>query len=106
VGRISERVLLEIRPQKGIMGMRALSVVGGLTGESMLDASTGRLTVQSGMETVLAAGRSTCGKIPASFVAQLSKDAIATHFNVPHGTHRGRKRERESFSHRRLFSTG
>jgi len=84
VGHITEQALQELRPQKVIMGMRAISLVGGLTSEYMPEVSTDRLIIRSAPEVILVADHTKFGKVSTAFVAPVAAvHKIVTDSKVP-----------------------
>jgi DeoR/GlpR family transcriptional regulator of sugar metabolism len=72
IGHLTEQVLRELRPQKVIMGIRAVSLEHGLTNDYMPEVSTDRVIIQSAPEVVLVADHTKFGKVATALVAPLS----------------------------------
>jgi len=84
VGHITDLALQELRPQKVIMGIRAISLPGGLTNDYMPEVSTDRVIIRSAPEVILVADHTKFGKISTAFVAPITAvHRIITDSKVP-----------------------
>lgn len=72
IGYITDQALHEFRPQKVIMGIRAISLLGGLTNDYLPEVTTDRIIIQSAPEVILVADHTKFGKVSTAFVAPLS----------------------------------
>ncbi|MFQ5854261.1 MAG: DeoR/GlpR family DNA-binding transcription regulator [Anaerolineae bacterium] len=72
IGHISELTLQELRPQKVIMGIRAISLTDGLTNDYVPEVSTDRIIIRSAPEVILVADHSKFGRISTAFVAPVA----------------------------------
>jgi DeoR/GlpR family transcriptional regulator of sugar metabolism len=72
IGYITEQALREFRPQKVIMGIRAISLDEGLTNDYLPEVTTDRVIIQSAPEVILVADHSKFGKVSTAFVALLT----------------------------------
>jgi len=72
IGYLTEQVLSELRPNKVFMGIRAISLDGGLTNDYLPEVSTDRVIIQSAPEIILLADHSKFDKISTAFVAPLT----------------------------------
>ena len=72
IGHIAEQALQELRPQKVIMGIRAISLADGLTNDYVPEVSTDRIIIQSAPEVILVADHSKFGKVSTAFVSPLT----------------------------------
>lgn len=72
IGHLTEQVLRELRPQKVIMGIRAVSLEEGLTNDYLPEVSTDRVIIQSAPEVILVADQTKFGKVCAALVAPIS----------------------------------
>lgn len=79
IGHISELALQELRPQKVVMGIRAISLTDGLTNDYVPEVSTDRVIIRSAPEVILVADHSKFGKVSTAFVADVTAvDRIIT----------------------------
>jgi DeoR/GlpR family transcriptional regulator of sugar metabolism len=72
IGHITEEALEELRPNKVFMGIRAISLAGGLTNDFMPEVSTDRVIIQSAPEIILLADHTKFNIISTAFVAPLT----------------------------------
>lgn len=72
IGHLTEQVLRELRPQKVIMGIQAISLIEGLTNDYLPEVSTDRVIIQSAPEVILVADHSKFGKVCAALVAPMT----------------------------------
>jgi len=72
IGFLAEQALSELRPQKVIMGIRAISLVAGLTNDYFADVSTDKKIIKSSPEIILVVDHTKFGKQSAAFVAPLT----------------------------------
>jgi DeoR/GlpR family transcriptional regulator of sugar metabolism len=72
IGYLAEQALRELRPQKVIMGIRAVSLDQGLTNDYIPEVSTDRVIIQSAPEVVLVADHTKFGKVATALVAPLT----------------------------------
>jgi DeoR/GlpR family transcriptional regulator of sugar metabolism len=72
IGHLTEEVLHELRPQRVIMGIQAISLVEGLTNDYLPEVSTDRVIIQSAPEVILVADHSKFGKVCAALVAPIT----------------------------------
>jgi len=72
VGYITEQALRELRPQKVVVGIRAISLTEGLTNEYLPEVSTDRVIFQSGQELILIVDHTKFEKISTAFVAPIT----------------------------------
>ena len=72
VGYLAEQSLKDLRPQKVIMGIRAISLKDGLTNDYLPEVSTDRVIIHSAPEVILAADHTKFGKVSTAFVASLN----------------------------------
>lgn len=83
IGHITEQALEELRPQKVIMGMRAISVIEGLTNEYLPEVATDRVIIKSAPEVIIVADHtkfrkvSTCYVAPIDSVSKIITDSLA-----------------------------
>ena len=84
LGHITEQVMREVRPQKVIMGIRALSIEDGLTSEYLPEVSTDRAILESGHEIILVADHTKIGQVAAGYVAPITViDRLITDDQAP-----------------------
>lgn len=72
IGHITEQTLKELRANKVIMGMRAISVQDGLTSDYLPETMTDRAIIQSASEVILVADHSKFGKVSTVLVAPVT----------------------------------
>lgn len=72
IGHLTEEVLGELRPQKVIMGIQAISLVEGLTNDYLPEVSTDRVIIQSAPEVILVADHTKFGRVCAALVAPIT----------------------------------
>lgn len=72
IGHITEQALRELRPQKVIMGIRAISLVEGLTNDYLPEVSTDRVIIQSAPEVILVADHTKFDKVSTALVAPIT----------------------------------
>lgn len=72
IGHITEQALMELRPQKVIIGMRAISVIEGLTNEYLPEVTTDRVIIKSAPEVILVADHTKFRKVSTCFVAPIN----------------------------------
>ena len=72
IGHLTEQVLRELRPQKVIMGIQAISLSEGLTNDYLPEVSTDRVIIQSAPEVILVADHTKFGRVCAALVAPIT----------------------------------
>ena len=72
IGHLTEQALRELRPQKVIMGIRAISLDEGLTNDYLPEVSTDRVIIQSAPEVILVADHSKFGQVSTALVAPIA----------------------------------
>jgi DeoR/GlpR family transcriptional regulator of sugar metabolism len=72
VGHITEQALKELRADKVIMGMRAISVQEGLTNDYLPETMTDRAIVNFAPEVIVVADHSKFGKVSTALVAPIT----------------------------------
>jgi DeoR/GlpR family transcriptional regulator of sugar metabolism len=84
IGHITEQALKELRADKVIMGMRAISIEEGLTNDYLPETMTDRAIIQSAPEVILVADHSKFGKVSTALVAPITSiSKIVTDTAVP-----------------------
>lgn len=84
IGYITEQALRELRPQKVVMGIRAISLTAGLTNEYLPEVSTDRVIIQSAPEVYLVADHTKFDKVSTAYVAPITAvHKIITDRGVP-----------------------
>jgi DeoR/GlpR family transcriptional regulator of sugar metabolism len=63
--------LSELRPQKVIMGIRAISLQDGLTNDYLPEVNTDRAIIHAASEVIIVADHSKFGKVSTAFVAPI-----------------------------------
>jgi DeoR/GlpR family transcriptional regulator of sugar metabolism len=72
IGHLAEHALSELRPQKVIMGIRAISLQDGLTNDYLPEVNTDRAIIYAASEVIVVADHSKFGKVSTAFVAPIS----------------------------------
>ncbi len=72
IGHLTEQALDQLRPQKSIMGIRALSIESGLTNENLTEVSTDRVILRTAPEVILVADHTKIGKVSTALVAPIN----------------------------------
>jgi DeoR/GlpR family transcriptional regulator of sugar metabolism len=72
IGHITEQALSEVRADKVIIGIRAISLEQGLTNDYLPETLTDRAILKSGRKTIVVADHTKCGVISTAFVAPLT----------------------------------
>lgn len=71
IGHIAEKSLDEVRADKVIMGIRALSLEQGLMNEYLPETMTDRAILRIGREVIVVADHTKCGCVSTAFVAPI-----------------------------------
>jgi len=72
IGHIAEQALYEVRADKVIIGIRAVSLEQGLTNDYLPETLTDRAILNAGRETIVVADHTKCGVISTAFLAPLT----------------------------------
>lgn len=72
IGHITEQALSEVRADKVIIGIRAISLEQGLTNDYLPETLTDRAILKVGHETIIVADHTKCGVISTAFLAPLT----------------------------------
>jgi DeoR/GlpR family transcriptional regulator of sugar metabolism len=72
IGHITEQALSEVRADKVIIGIRAISLEQGLTNDYLPETLTDRAILNIGRKNIIVADHSKCGVVSTAFVAPLS----------------------------------
>jgi len=72
IGHIAEQALKELRADKVIMGMRAISIEEGLTNDYLPETMTDRTIIQFAPEVILVVDHSKFGKVSTALVAPIT----------------------------------
>lgn len=72
IGHITEQALSEVRADKVIIGIRAISLDHGLTNDYLPETLTDRAILNAGRETVIVADHTKCDVMATAFLAPLS----------------------------------
>lgn len=72
IGHITEQSLAEVRADKVVMGIRALSLEQGLTNDYLAETLTDRAILKIGEQVIVVADHTKCGAVAAAYVAPLS----------------------------------
>jgi DeoR family transcriptional regulator of aga operon len=73
IGNLAEQALGELRVDKVIIGIRAISLERGLTNDYMQETMTDRAILKVGGEVIVLADHTKCGVVSTAFVAPLSR---------------------------------
>ena len=71
IGHITEQALSEVRADKVIIGIRAISLKQGLTNDVLQETLTDRAILKIGREVIIVADYTKCGVVSTAFVAPL-----------------------------------
>jgi len=72
IGHITEQALSEVRADKVIIGIRAISLDHGLTNDYLPETLTDRAILNIGRENIIVADHTKCGVMSTAFVAPLT----------------------------------
>ena len=72
IGHITEQALSELRADKVIIGIRAISLEQGLTNDYLPETLTDRAILNIGRENIIVADHTKCGVVSTAFVAPLT----------------------------------
>lgn len=72
IGHITEQALAEVRADRVIMGIRAVSLEHGLTNDYLPETLTDRAILRVGGQVIILADHTKCGAVAAAFVASIS----------------------------------
>jgi DeoR/GlpR family transcriptional regulator of sugar metabolism len=72
IGHITEQALSEVRADKIIIGIRAISLDQGLTNDYLPETLTDRAILKAGRETIVVADHTKCGVLSTAFLAPLT----------------------------------
>jgi DeoR family transcriptional regulator, aga operon transcriptional repressor len=72
IGHITEQALSEVRADKVIIGIRAISLEQGLTNDYMQETLTDRAILKIGREVIVAADHTKCSVVSTAFLAPLT----------------------------------
>jgi DeoR family transcriptional regulator of aga operon len=72
IGHITEQALSEVRADKVIIGIRAISLEQGLTNDYLQETLTDRAILKTGREVIVAADHTKCGVVSTAFLAPLT----------------------------------
>jgi len=72
IGHIAEQALYEVRADKVVIGIRAISLEQGLTNDYLPETLTDRAILNAGRETIVVADHTKCGVISTAFLAPLT----------------------------------
>jgi len=73
VGHIAEQSLREVRVDKAIMGMRAISLEAGMTNDYLPEVMTDRAIIEMAPELILVADHTKFGKVASAYVAPVER---------------------------------
>jgi len=73
VGHIAEQALREVRVDKVIMGMRAISLEAGMTNDYLPEVMTDRTIIEMTPELILVADHTKFGKVASAYVAPVER---------------------------------
>jgi DeoR family transcriptional regulator, aga operon transcriptional repressor len=79
IGHITEQAVSEVRADKVIIGIRAISLDQGLTNDYLPETLTDRVILHAGREIIIVADHTKCGVVSTAFVAPLiSMNSLVT----------------------------
>jgi DeoR/GlpR family transcriptional regulator of sugar metabolism len=73
VGHITEQSLREVRVDKVILGMRAISLEEGMTNDYLPEVMTDRTIIEMARELIVVADHSKFGKVASAYVAPVER---------------------------------
>jgi DeoR/GlpR family transcriptional regulator of sugar metabolism len=73
IGHIAEQSLREVRVDKVIMGMRAISLEEGMTNDYLPEVMTDRTIIEMAPELILVADHTKFGKVASAYVAPVER---------------------------------
>jgi DeoR/GlpR family transcriptional regulator of sugar metabolism len=73
IGHITEQSLREVRVDKVIMGMRAISLEEGMTNDYLPEVMTDRTIIEMAPELILVADHTKFGKVASAYVAPIER---------------------------------
>lgn len=73
IGHITEQSLREVRVDKIIMGMRAISLDAGMTNDYLPEVMTDRTIIEMAPELILVADHTKFGKVASAYVAPIER---------------------------------
>jgi DeoR/GlpR family transcriptional regulator of sugar metabolism len=84
IGHITEQALVEVRADKVIVGIRAISLSQGLTNDYLPETMTDRAIMNIGSKLIVVADHTKCDRISTVFVVPLEKvDVLVTSKEAP-----------------------
>lgn len=72
IGHIAEQAIGELRADKVFIGVRALSIEHGLTGDYLLEVLTDRAILKIGREVIVVADHTKFGAVASAFIAPVT----------------------------------
>ena len=72
IGHITEQALYEVRADRVIIGIRAISLEQGLTNDYLPETLTDRAILNAGRETIVVADHTKCGVVSTAFLSPLT----------------------------------
>jgi DeoR/GlpR family transcriptional regulator of sugar metabolism len=76
VGHIAEQSLREVRVDKAIMGMRAISLEAGMTNDYLPEVMTDRAIIEMAPELIVVADHTKFGKVASAYVAPVERITV------------------------------
>lgn len=73
VGHIAELSLREVRVDRVVMGMRAISLEEGMTNDYLPEVMTDRAIIEMGSELIVVADHTKFGKVAAAYIAPVER---------------------------------
>jgi DeoR/GlpR family transcriptional regulator of sugar metabolism len=87
VGHITEQSLREVRVDKAIMGMRAISLEAGMTNDYLPEVMTDRAIIEMAPELIVVADHTKFGKVASAYVAPVERiTTLVTDSDTDRGT--------------------
>ena len=79
IGHITEQALREVRIDKAIIGIPAISIEAGLTNDYLPEVMTDRAIIEAAAELILVADHTKFNKVASAYLAQLNRvDTLVT----------------------------
>jgi DeoR/GlpR family transcriptional regulator of sugar metabolism len=76
VGHITEQALREVRVDKVIMGMRAISLEEGMTNDYLPEVMTDRTIIEMAPELIVVADHLKFGKVASAYIAPVERMTV------------------------------
>jgi DeoR/GlpR family transcriptional regulator of sugar metabolism len=86
IGHITEQALQEVRVDKVVLGMQAISLESGMTNDYLPEVMTDRTIIRMGRELIVVADHTKFGKTSSAFIAPVKQiSTLVTDWLTPPG---------------------